>query len=345
VKVFDPARVTGHQPAQWTPLDQARSLVGAHSIAKGLVDATPSTGHDDDGWLAQADMLLGALLWVAANSGHTIGDVVEWVFAMDRPTEAASGTMAPILRALTQDGNDEIATVARQVHRELTGLWESNTRTSSSVCVTARRALKPWRDPRVTTLAQHNEITLDWLLGGANTLYLTAPPDDQSRLAPVFGGLIKNLIDTAFTRAMTTGRLEPTLLLVLDEAAQAPMRQLPEWSSTLAGLGIQLVTVWQSLNQMQKAHGDNAQTILTNSTSKLFFPAITDQATIDYVTKLVGHEHVPGHLSSDPLRDWERTHVAHLPLVPANVLRQMRRGEALLIHGNLPPAHVTPLSP
>jgi len=177
-------------------------------------------------------MLLGGLLWVAANSGRTIADVVEWVFAMDRPSDAASGTVAPILRALTQDGNDEIVTVARQVHRELTGLWESNTRTSSSVYVTARRALKPWRDPRVTALAQRNEITLDWLLDGANTLYLTAPPDDQSRLAPVFGGLIKNLIDTGFTRTMTAGRLDPTLLLVLDEAAQAPMRQLPEWSST-----------------------------------------------------------------------------------------------------------------
>jgi len=52
IKVFDPSGVAGHRSAQWTPLDQARSLVGAHSIAKGLVDATPSTGQDDDGWLA-----------------------------------------------------------------------------------------------------------------------------------------------------------------------------------------------------------------------------------------------------------------------------------------------------
>lgn len=30
----------------------------------------------------------------------------------------------------------------------------------------------------------------------------------------------------------------------------------------------------------------------------------------------------------------------HVPLAPAHVLRQMRPGDALLVHGTLPPAHV-----
>ncbi|MHB1447461.1 MAG: hypothetical protein ACYCZV_17675, partial [Acidimicrobiales bacterium] len=65
---------------------------------------------------------------------------------------------------------------------------------------------------------------------------------------------------------------------------------------------------------------------------------------LDYVSRLVGEEHVPARLSRDdgPVERRGETPVTTLALVPPAVLRQMRRGDAVMIHGSLPPAHVHP---
>ena len=223
------------------------------------------------------------------------------------------------------------------------GLWDLDPRTSSSVYATARTAIWPWADPDVAAVSERCDIDLAWLLGGTNTLYLATPVGDQDRLAPVLGGLIADLVNQAFeltSRKRT--RLDPTLLLVLDEAANTPLRKLPEWASTVAGIGIQLVTVWQSKSQLEAIYAAHADTILTNHLTKLFFTGMSDAAGLDYVGRLTGHEHVPGYLGTDRLEAGERVTPAQVALLAPNVVRQMRPGDALLVHATLPPAHIRP---
>lgn len=99
--------------------------------------------------------------------------------------------------------------------------------------------------------------------------------------------------------------------------------------------------------QLDFIYGRQADTILTNHLTKLFFAGMSDTAGLDYATRLLGHEHVPGVLGGQP--GWypdpgyQRPTPAQVPLAPANVLRQVLPGEALLLHGTLPPAHVTTL--
>lgn len=128
---------------------------------------------------------------------------------------------------------------------------------------------------------------------------------------------------------------------MLDDAANTPLRKLPEWASTVAGIGIQLVTVWQSKSQLEAICGAQADTILT----KLFFTGMSDAAGLDYVGRLTGHEHVPGYLGSDRPDNGEHVTPTQVPLLAPNVVRQMRPGEAFLVHGTLPPAHVRPSRP
>ena len=352
IKVFDPSGVTGLDSASWTPLGRARTLQGAQAAAKALADASPRGEHDDSAyWLNQAEILLAALLWLAAHTpGRTIADVVDWVLGQDRPSEEASGTVAPLIRALTESADPAVAGAARQVHTWLRGLWEMDPRTSSSLYATARTAIWPWADPGVAALSTCSQIDLGWLLAGENTLYVCAPLEDQDRLAPVLGGLIGDLVNQGFERAIRQRLpLDPTLLVVLDEAANTPLRKLPEWASTVAGIGIQLVTVWQSKSQLDFIYGRQAETILTNHLTKLFFAGMSDPAGLDYATRLLGHEHVPGVLDDRLGRyadhGYQRPAPAQVPLAPANVLRQMVPGEALLLHGTLPPAHITVCRP
>lgn len=252
--------------------------------------------------------------------------------------------MSPLLKAHVDGDNPALAEPAAMVQGWMKGLWELDPRTSSSVYATARTAIWPWADPDVAAVSKRCDIDLNWLLSGTNTLYLATPVADQDRLAPVLGGLINDLVNQAFERTSRhRARLNPTLLLVLDEAANTPLRKLPAWASTVAGIGIQLVTVWQSKSQLEAIYGAHADTILTNHLTKLFFTGMSDSAGLDYVGKLSGHEHVPSYLGRDELNRRDRIEPTELPLLAPNVIRQMRPGDALLLHATLPPAHVRPI--
>jgi type IV secretion system protein VirD4 len=186
-------------------------------------------------------------------------------------------------------------------------------------------------------------VTLGGLVDGANTLYLCAPLHDQERLAPVFGGLIGDLLAQAYTRVGRTGRPLTPLLVVLDEAGNTPTRWLPQVASTCAGIGIVLVTVWQSKSQIDAAYGPLADTVLTNHLTKIVYAGVSDPATGDYVARLLGDEDVPHRtISHHPhgggfqVGEDSREHA----LLPAHALRRLRPGHALLVHGTLPPAHL-----
>ncbi|MGH9222846.1 MAG: type IV secretory system conjugative DNA transfer family protein [Acidimicrobiales bacterium] len=246
---------------------------------------------------------------------------------------------------LTDHANPETALAARQVQGWLHGQWSTDPRTTSSVYATARNAVWPWADPAVAATADGCDITLDWLLADTNTLYLSAPLGDESRIGIVFAVLLHDLITQAFDRYNRTGAaLDPRLLVLLDEAANTPLPKLPQWASTVTGAGIQLVTVWQSKAQLDTAYGKDADTVLTNHRSKLIYPSgITDLATVQYVSELVGDEHVRSDLDD---RGWNvrpdepltgRSPGTALPYLPASTLRRAAVGDALLVHGHLPP--------
>jgi len=113
--------------------------------------------------------------------------------------------------------------------------------------------------------------------------------------------------------------------------------------STCSGIGIQLVTVWQSKAQIDAAYGRLADSVLTNHGTKLFFSGVSDPATLEYASRLVGAEEVV-HRSVATDVGWGRRNVteatAQLPLVAPDVLRQVPTFEALLVHGMLRPAHL-----
>ena len=140
----------------------------------------------------------------------------------------------------------------------------------------------------------------------------------------------------------TTGKatpLDPRLLVVCDEAANTPLPKLAQWAATVSGAGIQLVTVWQSRAQLDQAYGRDADGILTNHRSKLFYPSgLTDTTTTDYLSALTGTEHVRADLTAGQLQTARGAHgTTAVPYASAAVLRRLRVGEALLLHGRLPP--------
>ncbi len=340
IKVFDPTGVIkGHEGAQWSPVAKCGTVTGAKKLAHALASANPTSLPHDGYFAVMAEELLWPLLFTAVVSGATMGDVVRWVLEEEAAIDEITGRLDPYVC-----GRDP----AKQRHaaiamRLLNSLWDKEPRTRSGFFTTALTMIANWEDPVVADCAADAEITLEWLVSGPNTLYICSPPHEQLRLATVFGGILDDLLQQAYEWQNDHGSRLPDTLLVLDEAANTPARWLPQVAATCSGIGIQLVTVWQSKAQIDEAYGKLADSVLTNHGTKLFFSGISDPATLDYVSRLLGDEEVVQRGASNDVSFGRRSvneSATRLRLVPADIVRQVPPGQGLLIHGTLRPAHL-----
>ena len=204
-----------------------------------------------------------------------------------------------------------------------------------SVYTTAETVLTAYADPGVLASAMTSETPRRAAprRRHAHTAYLCAPAHEQRRLQPLFATLVQEIVAHAYDRTTETGGpLDPPLLLVLDECANiAPLRDLATLASTGAGQGIQLVSVFQDMAQINAVYGrDRAPTIVSNHRAKVILSGIADPQTLEYVARLLGDEEVRQISSTSGAEGRHSTteSVGFRNLAPANVLREMRPGRA-----------------
>jgi len=280
-------------------------------------------------WYANAEKLLAPLLFAAASAGASMADVVRWLDE-EETTE--------VILALELAGVPEAVRAARvSLGRE--------ERQRASVYATAETVVAAFSDPAVAASAERSEIDPARLVsGGAGTLFCCAPAREQERLAPVFTAIVREVLDAAFERAAATGRpLDPPLLVVLDEAASvAPLADLDRVVATAAGHGVQLVTVWQDLAQVESRYGGRWATVVNNHRAKLVCSGIADPVTLQHMSGLLGDEEraEQSWTVGDDGRHSRTEAVTVRALAPPGWLRQLPPGEAVLVYGSFPPARI-----
>jgi type IV secretion system protein VirD4 len=161
----------------------------------------------------------------------------------------------------------------------------------------------------------------------------------------LFATLVQEIVAHAYDRTTETGRpLDPPLLLVLDECANiAPLRDLATLASTGGGQGIQLVSVFQDMAQIHAVYGrDRAPTIVSNHRAKVILSGIADPQTLEYLARLLGDEEVRQVSATSGWAGRRSTteSVGYRNLAPANVLRQMRPNQGVLVYGHLAPTRI-----
>jgi type IV secretion system protein VirD4 len=337
--VFDPTGVTGIESVGATPLSSCGSWWGAMRVAHWLASSARagSSGLEDGAfWYAAAEKLLAPLLFAAASSGGGMADVLRW---LNNGEDAATEVTKRLLEV------ENAADCA-----DAMGAWNANLnreeRQRSSIYTTAETIVAAFSDPRVLKASESADYTPAKLLDGkANTLYLCAPAHEQERLATVFAAMISELAAVIYESAAETGEpIDPPLLIVLDEAANiAPVPDLDGLASTGAGQGIQLVTVFQDLAQVEARYGKRAQTIVNNHRAKVFASGIGDPETLRYISQVVGvgEFRQRSETAGEKGRASSTEGSTYRDLAPANVIRGARPGNALLVYGHLPPAKLS----
>ncbi len=365
VYVFDPLNELGDLPSgatrvSWSPLARTGNVSGAMEAAAVLQEAAPLEGTTNATyWSKKGEALLWPVLYAAAVGDRTMADVVSWLAIQDgnqiEETEddedpRLGGEIRTILRTVIAEGHPDDAIQAQHALRQFDGFWALDSRTRSDIYSTAQTLVQPWEDPFISHASSADggpTIDLETLLLGRNTLYVVQPLRSATRFAVVFGGLLGSLLkDQAYQASHHYHGPLPDLLAVIDEAGNTPLQWLPNVASTCAGIGVLLVTVWQSVAQIEAIYQRQADPLLTNHGTKILFAGISDRSTLAYMSSLVGEEEVSQrsansdvHFGSSGRRSIGDATV-HRRLLPTHVLRQITPGEALLIHGTLPLAHI-----
>jgi type IV secretory pathway TraG/TraD family ATPase VirD4 len=245
------------------------------------------------------------------------------------------GSAEPAEAILAQAGAGEWAAKLAELRSEAH-------KTAATVKMVLTRALGFMDDPalaRSVLPAAGAGVDIGAFLAEAGALYLIAESEhDDSPVAPLFAAMAGEIhyIAAQVGQGMRGGRLDPPLLMALDEIVQTCPVPLPAWLADSGGKGIQLIPVAHGEAQLRTRWGkDGAQVVLDTCGVKVCLPGITDTTTLKMASELCGQAAFTERVRVRGGRD-EHRRVWHDVMTP-DMVRQLPAGHGLVIRGSHAP--------
>ncbi len=281
VWLFDPQRITyQRQEWWWNPLAGLRTVEEADRLAGHFV-LTVADEKKRDLWGPAAQDLLAALFLAAASSGGSLLDVGQWL------AEPAVPTPCELL------ANSGFAAMAQSLRGAQNGAVE----TRDGIYQTARTAARCLSDPGIMAWVTPSALPCfdpSLFAESRGALYLLSK--SRSAAAPLIAALTDCVMRAAECLAERAGgRLDPPLVVVLDEAANiCRIADLPDLYSHLGSRGITPVTVLQSYEQGVTVWGEAGMAALWSAaTVKLVGAGVDSPRLARDLSALVGQHDVP----------------------------------------------------
>ncbi|MDR3391861.1 MAG: conjugal transfer protein TraG [Sulfuriferula sp.] len=287
--LFNP---TDPKSAAYNPLLEVRR--GAHevrdvqNIADILVDPEGALERRNHWEKTSHALLVGAILHVLyAGEDKTLRGVANFLSDPACPFELTLHRMMTTRHLGADQGNKPhpvVASAAREVLNK-----SDNER--SGVLSTAMSFLGLYRDPTVAEVTSRCDWRIADLISSEHpvSLYLVVPPSDISRTKPLVR-LILNQIGRRLTESLDGSdgiARRHKLLLMLDEFPALGRLDFFETAlAFMAGYGIRSFLIAQSLNQIDKAYGQN-HSILDNCHVRVTF-ATNDERTAKRISETLG---------------------------------------------------------
>lgn len=283
VILFNP---TNSSSSAYNPLLEirrgTREIRDVQNVADVLVDPEGSLEKRNHWEKTSHALLVGAILHVLyAEKDKTLAGVANF---LSDPRHSIEATLVAMMSTPHLD-NGKVHPVIASTARELLNKSENE---RSGVLSTAMSFLGLYRDPVVAEVTSR----CDWRIAdivhnnAPTTLYLVVPPSDISRTKPLIR-LILNQISRRLTEELHDKKRKHRVLMMLDEFPA--LGRLDFFESALAfmaGYGMKAFLIAQSLNQIEKAYGNN-NSILDNCHVRVSF-ATNDERTARRVSDSLG---------------------------------------------------------
>ena len=340
VLLFDP---TNTQSTAYNPLLEVRrgewEVRDVQNIADVLVDPEGALEKRNHWEKTSHSLLVGTILHVLyAEADKTLAGVANFLSDPKRPIETTLRAMMTTPHLGTKGVHPVVASAARE-------LLNKSENERSGVLSTAMSFLGLYRDPVVATVTRRCDWRIRDLVEAERpmTLYLVVPPSDISRTKPLVR-LILNQIGRRLTEELDSKRRRHRLLLMLDEFPA--LGRLDFFESALAfmaGYGLKSFLIAQSLNQIEKAYGQN-NSILDNCHVRVSF-ATNDERTAKRVSDALGMAtelRAMKNYAGSRLSPWlghlmiSRQETARPLLTPGEVMQLPPDDELVLVSGCAP---------
>jgi type IV secretion system protein VirD4 len=313
VQVFNPEGVGGI-PSTFGP----DLLAGCQDPATVIRRADALVGpRSDDGdlrsWQDLAAQALAMFMHAAATlPGCTIYDVWQWAHNF------GAGTADDMMR---------IPGVSHEILAPY-GRIQRDSRTSDSIKTFMAECMSSWiAIPEIARLISPplaRPLDVDAFTAANGTMYLITASAD-SPCAPIFRVIaaeVHYMAGLAGSRG-PHGRLDPPLLMALDEVCQICPVPLPSWLSDSAGKGILVHVVCHGTGQLKERYGEHgASTIWTTCGTKVFLPGLSEAGTLSDISDLC-----------DTIPDGDR----FIPACTPGLVRTLPDHHALVVSRNCSP--------
>jgi type IV secretion system protein VirD4 len=331
VVVFDPQEQVSRRALprlRWAPhrgcgdplvaIGRARALAAASKFAVG-------TTTNGDYWQAMTEAVLRCYLHAAALSGRPASELMVWT---SQPTDPTPVRILRAESAAAPGWAEELASQAAADPRQRDSVWSG-----------VRRAFDCLADPRVLDACSPTDddgFDPTVFLTGNGTLYLLGDTDSQLSVAPLISALLEDLLGVARRGAAHSagGRLDPPLLLLLDEAANiAPIPSLHNLLADGGGTGITTVAVLQSLAQARHRWGQPAAEALWDAaTTKVVLGGLAQADDLQRISRLAGDIDEPTVTrTTGPGGGSMSVAERRLPALPVEMLRTLPQGQAVVL--------------
>jgi hypothetical protein len=323
VWLFDPQRITGsRQRWWWNPLAGLATVEAAHRLASHFVLTVDDSSRRDI-WGPAAQDLLCALLLAASSSGRSLRECGRWLADAGSPipaellAAAGFGALAASLRG-AQNGAPETRDGIYQTAR------------TAAKCLNDEDIMRWVTPPRQITLPAFDTAAF---AAGRDTLYLLT--ESRSAASPLIAALTDTVMRAGRREAERAGgRLDPPMVVVLDEAANiCRIADLPELYSHLGSRGMIPVTILQSYQQGVAVWGEPGMAALWSaSTKKVIGAGIDDPRHARDLATLVGQHDVPViSVSYGDGRTSRQLSLRRQEILEAADIRALAPGSALLL--------------
>ncbi len=342
--LFNP---TDPRSAKYNPLLEVRKgpneVRDVQNIADILVDPEGALEKRNHWEKTGHSLLTGTILHVLyAEEVKTLAHVATFLANPKRTIEATLRIMMTTNHLGSKAElkvHPEVASIARE-------MMNKSENELSGVVSTAMSFLEIYRDPIIAETTSQCDWRIDDLKHAKRpvSLYLVVPPSDISRTKPLIR-LILNQIGRRLTEKLPdpnsdikSDQHDHQLLMMLDEFPALGRLDFFETAMAfMAGYGIRAYLIAQSLNQIEKAYGQN-NSILDNAHVRVAFATNDDRTakrisdTLGTSTELRAQKNYAGHR----LAPWlahvmvSRQETARPLLTPGEVM-QLPNDEALVL--------------
>jgi hypothetical protein len=279
VHVFNPFGI-GNVPSTfgWDVVAGCQDPAEAFTRADALIGPRAGGNGDMSFWQDKAALALSALLHAAALSGRTVLDIWDWA---NRSGDAIGGS------ALAH--HPAASSVLRSVFAEAT----REGRSPDSIRMTMAKSLTWVAVPSVAAMVTGpaaRPFDAARFAAARGALYLVAPGTQGVVIEPLFRCFVDYAQRQATLAGSRTpaGKLDPPLLLALDEVRQIVRVPLDVWLADSAGKGVCIIAVAHGMGQLREGWGADGAATIWDTTNKIILPGVQDRAVLDDVADVCG---------------------------------------------------------